>query len=405
MEAASGQPLAGVRILDMTHDWAGPHAARILADYGAEVVKIEYPRRLCGMRGAYLERMNDHPRWWEINRNKASITLDLHLPEHVQAFKDLARDTDVVVDNSRSGVMERFGLGYDVLASIKPDIIMVCMSAYGACGPESSYAGYGGAIEAISGVQSLTGYDREGERLRVREVDVSNGIMGACAIMTMLVARQQSGVGQFVDLSQREASTWLIGEHLLEYVVNGTQTLPLGNRHPDYAPQGCYPCQGEDAWVVITIRSDGEWTRLCSVLGYPEWATDPRYSRVEGRREHHDALDSLIGEWTSIRTPFSAMQELQAHGIPAGRVASVADLAQDPHLQARTWFEPSPKGDDKRYPGFPFRFHDGPGGILKRRGPDLGADNERIIPQRPDLTLTLEHMLESKNLGTAFDIE
>ncbi len=154
--APASQPLAGVRIVDLTHDWAGPHAARILADYGADVIKIEYPKRLDGMRGAYLDRIDQHPRWWEINRNKRSITLDLHLPEQVAAFKDLVRGADLVLENSRPGVMERFGLGDEVLRGLKPDLIMVSMSAYGSTGPESRYAGYGGAIEALSGVQSLT---------------------------------------------------------------------------------------------------------------------------------------------------------------------------------------------------------------------------------------------------------
>jgi crotonobetainyl-CoA:carnitine CoA-transferase CaiB-like acyl-CoA transferase len=335
MQQTSCQPLAEIRIVDMTHDWAGPHATRMMADYGAEVIKIEYPRWLCGMRGAFLDRINSHPRWWEINRNKGSITLNLHLSERVQAFKDLVRESDVVVDSSRPSVMERFGLGYEVLKASRPDIIMVCMSAYGATGPESSYAGYGGAIEAISGVQSLTAYEREGDRLRIREVDVTNGIMGACAIMTALIARQASGEGQYIDLSQREASTWLIGEYLLEFVINGTQTLPLGNRHSMYAPQGCYRCQGDDRWLVVTIRSDAEWVAFCNTVGHSEWSRDPRFAEVDGRRRHRDEIDRMIESWTASLDNYQAMTILQANGLVAGAVCDCRDLTVDPHLEAR----------------------------------------------------------------------
>ena len=276
----SAQPLAGLRIVDLTHDWAGPHAARIMADYGAEVIKIEYHTRLDGMRGAYLDRINSHPRWWQINRNKGSISLDLHDPQQVLALKNLIKESDILVENSRPGVLDRWGLGYDVLKAIKPDLVVVCMSAFGGSGPESRYAGYGGAIEALSGVQSLTAYDRDGDPMRVRELDVSNGIMGACAIMTALLYNQQTGKGQLVDVSERESSTWMIGEHMLEYVVNNEQTLPLGNRSAIFAPQGCYRCEGEDRWLVITVRSDAQWQTLCDVCGLDDAKSDSRFATL-----------------------------------------------------------------------------------------------------------------------------
>src|SRR5215469_5244115 len=177
--------LSDIRIVDLTHDWAGPHATRMLADFGAEVIKVEYSRRMDGMRGAKKEGQayNLHPRWYEINRNKLSITLDLKNVDHVEIFKDLIRVSDVVVENSRAGVMERFGLGFPMLKAIKPDVILVSMSGFGQTGPEASYAGYGGCLEPLSGVQVLTAYDRSSQPMRVREVDVMNGVLGACAIV------------------------------------------------------------------------------------------------------------------------------------------------------------------------------------------------------------------------------
>lgn len=404
MKAHQTQPLAGVRVLDMTHDWAGPHATRVLGDYGAEVIKIEYPGRLCGMRGAYLENKDRHPRWWEINRNKRAVTLDLHLPEHVEAAKALIRTSDVIVDNSRPGVMERFGLGYETARVLRPDIVFVAMSAHGASGPESAYAGYGGAIEALSGAQSLTAYEAGSEPLRVREFDVTNGVMGACAVMTALIHRQQTGEGQYVDLAQREASTWLIGEHVLEFSANHTQQLPVGNRHPQYAPQGCYRALGDDRWVVLTIRSDAEWQQLCEAMGRPEWAYDPRFATLSGRRAHHDEIDGLIQAWTAQSTPQHVVETLQARGLAVGMVATVADLASDPHLRSRSWFQPSPVEGEAEYPGFPFRFAHG-GGRLERRGADLGADNRAVLCQRLGWRESDLPPLADEHLGTAFDVE
>lgn len=403
---ARAQPLAGIRIADFTHDWAGPHAVRVLADYGAEVIKIEYPKRLDGMRGAFLDRIDAHPRWWQINRNKRSITLDLHRPEHVHAARELVKTCDVVVDNSRPGVMERFGLGYEVLKALRPDVILVALSAHGATGPWSGYAGYGGAIEALSGVQSLTAYERDGDPMRVREVDVTNGIMGACAVMTALAHRDRTGEGQRVDVSETEACTWLIGEHLLERAVNGRQTLPVGNRHPRYAPQGCYRCRGDDRWLVVTIRTDAEWAAFAGAAGHAEWAADPRFRTVEERRRHHDEIDRLIEDWTAAQDAREATALLQRAGVAAGFVATMRDLAEDPHLHSRRWLARLEAGRHPgTYPGFPFVFREGGGAALARCGPDLGEDNRAVLVDSLGLPASVIPPLTPEHLGTAFDLE
>ena len=403
--AASNQPLAGIRIADFTHDWAGPHAVRVLADYGAEVIKIEYPKRLDGMRGAYLERIDEHPRWWEINRNKKSITLDLHRADHVEACRKLISECDVVVDNSRPGVMERFGLGYGVLKAVNPDVILVSMSAHGATGPWASYAGYGGAIEALSGVQSLTRYTRDGDPMRVREVDVTNGIMGACAIMTALVHRAHTGEGQWIDLSETESCTWLIGEHALERIANGKETLPLGNRHARHAPQGCYRCKGEDRWLVLTVRTDEEWQRFCATAGHPDWGAESRWRSAQGRRECHDEIDLKIGAWAADQEARAATALLQGAGIAAGFVATMRDLAEDEHLRARDWFTQSGSKRAGTYPGFPFRFLAGGGGRLVQPGPDLGQHNQDVLVDMLGLSAAIIPPLDAAHLGTAFDPE
>lgn len=407
MTATADQPLAGFRIIDFTHDWAGPHATRVMADYGAEVIKIEYAPRLCGMRGAYLERLDKHPRWWEINRNKGSITLDLHLPAHLEAARELIRTADAIVDNSRPGVMEGFGLGFDVLQSIKPDIIFVAMSAYGASGPESRYAGYGGAIEAISGVQSLTGYTADSDRMRIRELDVTNGVMGACAVITALLHRELTGEGQYVDLAQREATTWLIGDHLLERTALGSQPPPRGNRHRHWV-QGCYRCAGDDRWIVITVRSDVEWQALCGAMGRDDLARAERYASAASRHANHDEIDSLIEAWTRAQDDKALFAQLQAAGVVAGYVANTADLAADPHLAARDWWTHDQSrggGEAHRYPGFPFAFVGETAARFRRRGPDLGEDNARLLGAELGWSAADYEPLSTTGLGTAYDLE
>lgn len=399
--AADPQPesalsLKGIRVLDFTHDWAGPHAARVLADYGAEVVKIEFPRRLDGMRGGYPEKVNGFARFWQLHRNKRSVTLDLARPEHLAICEQLARDCDLVIENSRPGVMDKLGLGYARLRELKPDIVMLSMSAFGANGPYAAYAGYGGTIEALSGLQSLTGYAADGPRYRVREIDVLNGIFGICAAITALRQRQLSGAGQWIDLSETETCAWLIGEFFARRSADGEEPAPPGNRHLWHAPQGIYPCAGEDRWLALSVRSDGEWRRLAQVIGGA--ALDSGYATMAQRRARHDALDALIAAWTRSQEPGAAAQRLQALGLAAGPVMNAADLAGDAHLAARGWFE---EVAGLRLPGLPFRSHRGSGRVLSK-GPDLGRDNA-WLEQRYGRRLEVAEALKPENLGTGFE--
>jgi crotonobetainyl-CoA:carnitine CoA-transferase CaiB-like acyl-CoA transferase len=397
-------PLAGLRVIDLGHDWACPHAARVLADFGADVVKVEYPRRLDGMRGGERagEAYNRRPRFHQLNRNKRSVALDLDRPADREALADLVRRSDVLMANARAGVLDRLGFGRDVLFGLKPDLIVLSMTAFGETGPDAAYAGYGGTIEALSGIQSLTAYDRGGAPRRIREMDVTNGILGACAVATALAERSRTGRGRWIDFSELEAATSaLIGEHLLEHAVNGALTLPVGNRHPAHAPHGCYRCLGEDRWVVVAVTSEREWAGLCRALGHPEWERDPRFATAEGRRASHDALDALLEAWTRARTPQEAMERLQAEGVPAGAVLGSADLVADPHLAARGFFVEAQDASG-RYSGFPVQFEHG-GGEVRRRGPDLGADSAAVrcgLLGRPAAEI---EPLEPERLGTAFD--
>jgi crotonobetainyl-CoA:carnitine CoA-transferase CaiB-like acyl-CoA transferase len=399
-------PLQSIRVIDLGHEWACPHAARFLADFGAEVIKVEYPKRLDFLRGALTQdrAYDGKVPFWQVHRNKKSITLDLRDPSEKGIFEALVAESDIVLENSRPGVMERLGLGYERLRQIKPDIIFVSMSAFGLSGPESHYRGYGGTIEALAGIQSLTGYGPDQLPRRIREMDVTNGIMGASAAMSALEARQRTGQGEWIDLSEAEAASHaLLGEFVLDQSVNGSHLQPNGNRHPEFAPQGCYPCQGEDSWLVLTVQSEAEWQSLCQLLAHPELADDPRFASPVARHQHHDLIDALISGWSSTIPALQACDQLQAAGIASGPVLSMLDLSADDHLRQRDYFQsPQTDSDHDRYPGFPFRLSRGDGRLVSR-GPDLGSHNREIVCDLLGLPESSVPLIDESKLGTSLD--
>lgn len=332
------------------------------------------------------------------------MTLDLQDRQDKEIFQELVKVADVVISNSRPGVLKRLGFDYEILKGLNPGIILVSMSAFGQTGPESDYVGYGGTIEALGGIQSLTAYEPEGKPKRIKEMDVTNGIMGACAVLTALIDRQITGQGKWIDLSQTEAATHgLIGEHLMEYAINGNSSLPVGNRDATDAIQGCYRCKGEDKWVVMSISSESEWSAFCELTGHPEWTEDPRFANQEERRKNHDEIDKLIEKWTGQYTHIEAMHLLQSAGLAGGAVLNVADICQDPHLQQREYFQKPKSGGEVPLAGFPFQLSKG-GGSLDKPAPDLGADNRDVICDllgRPESEVK---PISSTEIGTGYDI-
>lgn len=419
---AAGQPLAGIRVIDMTHSWAGPHCTRLLADYGAEVIKVEYPRRMCFFRGA---RTQDHAYdkqtpWQQINRNKKSVALDLNVPAEREMLQDLVRVADVFVSNSRHGVLEKLGFDYATLSTLKPDIIMLSMTAFGDTGPYADYCAYGAVMEGVGGIQSLTRYEDDVTPQRIREMDVINGIGGAAAVVTALHYRRATGSGQYIDLSQMELPTHaLIGEQLLQQAIDGNHASPAGNASVHFAPQGCYPCAGTDKWITLAVRTQEEWLAFCRILeGSPVAASgeepalaslhsDSRFATGEGRLENRIALDALIARWTRDKGHLDLMRQLQAAGVPAAAVLDTSELAADPHLRARGYFHATEAGEDsgadspKQRMGVPFKLQNTQ--TVARRGPNLGEHNLEV----GSVVLNREHdritMLDESSIGTAYD--
>ena len=407
--------LHGVRVIDLTRVWAGPHATRILADMGAEVIHVT-SRKLVGplvvsgetarILGVYPD---DEPgeRHWNRNsqtndlaRNKYDITLELDIPEGLSLLRRLVAKSDLVVENYSPRVMPRFGLDYPSLKELNPGIILCSMPGYGSQGPYRGFISYGTNVDPASGLASLMGYPGEGPHMSGNAYpDPVAGLFAVGAILTALFHQRATGEGQYIDLSQAEATTALLGEVSLGTGLNGLVPAPMGNRHPRQAPHGCYPCRGDDAWLAIAVCDEAEWRAFTHVLGQPAWWAEPRYATLSGRLEHHDELDRHISDWTSQRDAYDVMHALQGAGVPAGVVVNAEQLVNDPHLRARDffWDIEHPEAGTRRYAGQPLRMSATPA-RLHRPAPCLGQHNDQVLRELLGLTTDELDVLRQKGV-------
>ena len=329
-------PLEGVTVLDLSHRLAGPGLTMLLADWGADVIKIEWWHRMDGWRGLIsvkddidgTQSYNKKPNWLRLNRNKRSLTLNLKHADGKQIFLDLARQADVVVDNFSAGVMDRLGLGYKDLSPSNPGIITISMPGFGTSGPDSTFVGNGPVFEGYSGLASITGYSDGAPRNSVGIwPDVVAGVHGAAAVGMALVARQRTKRGDHIELAQTESLINMIGDAILEYSANGDVREPTGNSDHTMAPHGVHPCAGADRWIAIAVNSDEEWLALCEASGGAVPPADTRFSTSALRRQHAAALDSLIESWTASQDCWELASNLQSAGVDAAAVASHEDFA------------------------------------------------------------------------------
>lgn len=343
-------PLAGVRVLDFAQVYAGPTCTRLLADLGADVIKVEGVKRIDITRNFVMPENDSSDDYWNKagyfllrNGGKRSLTLDFSEESGgagVEIVRRLIPHCDVVVESFTPHVMAKLGLGYESLKALRADIIMISMSGYGQDGPWRDWSGYGMGLEPAAGLSSLTGY-RDGDPLRtgISFTDPYSGIVGAGAVLSALIYRRRTGKGQYIDLSEQEAAIPVVGAALMDQAMNNRGPRRIGNRSPWYAPQGCYRCAGEDNWVAISVRNDAEFAALCATLGHPEWAQDARFADNRARMENHDALDELISGWTKGQDKRQAMAKLQAAGVIAAAVLTPKDELFDPHLKERGFFD------------------------------------------------------------------
>jgi len=365
--------LHNIRILDFTWVLAGPYATRILADFGAEVIKVQ----------PLLQEADDafsrgYYNTW--NRNKLGITLNLGKPQGVALAKRLVSTTDAVVENFTPRVMANWGLDYDSLKKINPDLIMLSMSTMGNTGPWRHYAGFGQTVQAFSGITHLTSFPGKPPLgLGTSYADHIAGLLACLALLGALEYRQRTGEGQYIDISQVEAMSSLLGDAILDYTVNGKEVEPVGNSSTEAAPHGVYRCRGDDRWCAIAVFTDGEWQGFKLALGNPPWAGAWRFATLAARLKNSEQLNRLVEGWTKEHTTEEVMALLQEQGVAAGVVQDASDLAQDPRLKQRGFFIEldHPELGKTISDAVPIKLSDTPARYT-RAAPVLGQDNDYI---------------------------
>jgi crotonobetainyl-CoA:carnitine CoA-transferase CaiB-like acyl-CoA transferase len=332
--ASGHKPLTGVRILDFTWVLAGPYCTRVFADLGADVIKLQTEERSQGVNG------NAFPYFALWNRNKRSATLKMKHPQALDIFRRLVEQADVIVENFSVGVLERWGIGYDTVRQWNDKIIYLSMAGAGQNGPWRDFVTYAPTIHALSGLTYLTNPpDRQDIGLGCAFTDHLSGLSGALALLEALEARRRTGVGQRIDLSQLEVGAYLVGPAFADLLRNGREAHPQGNQDAfcDYVPNNVYRCLNKE-WLALTCRDDAEWARLCQTIAHPTLGNDARFATVDGRRTHRDEIDCALSDWAAQQNAEQAMRQLQAAGVPAGKVCSMKDLTErDEHLAARQW--------------------------------------------------------------------
>ncbi|WP_210588589.1 CoA transferase [Streptomyces sp. GESEQ-35] len=377
--------LDGVRVLDLTWVLAGPYCTKVLADHGADVIKVESVRRPDPTRFAPFMHLSRGPHtdpntngyFNEVNRNKRSIALDTRTEEGVAVLRELIASCDVLVENFSATVMKKLGLGYETLRELNPGLVYVSMSGMGHTGPRAGWVSYADTVSAAGGLTGLTGWGPDDVvGVIYGHGDIVAGLQGALATVAALEHRAGTGRGQHIDLSQLEAIASHMGTSLLT-----PPRSPIGNAHPEWSPQGVYRSLGRDRWLAVSVRSDEEWARLCEVVGHLELASDERLLTADGRRSESALIDGVLGAWARTLPADVAAELLQERGIPAGAVQDGRELVEhDPQLRARGFYVrvEHPAAGPFLQEGVPIRLTRTPGGI-RRPAPLLGADTEEVL--------------------------
>jgi len=338
------QILNGVRVLAFTTGYAGPYAGRLLANYGAEVIKIESRKGGLDTFRHYGQHkdIDEAPRFIECNLGVRSMAINLKHPTGARLVRELAGKSDAILQNFRPRVLDKLGLGDDELRKTNPKLVIVKLPGFGTEGPKSSYGTWGFNLTAFSGITYLWNHPEQDRPIGSQGVypDHLGFVLGPTVMIAALFNSRRSGKGVTIDLAQIEGTAAVLGTTYLETSVNGDDPKPKGNHYALAAPHGCYPCQGEDRWCVISVRDQEEWRSFCRVIGRAELVSDGRFTSLQSRIENRAELDGIVKAWTEARAPEEVMTRCQAAGVPASVVQTGADLLRDPQLRHRNYFSP-----------------------------------------------------------------
>lgn len=418
--SGESEPLDGIRVLDFTQVWAGPHGTKILADNGADVIKVEARQRpdvTRTMRPLYEDEQGepiygeDRSGYFQTeNRNKRSLAIDLKTEEGIRIIKDLIEsgEIDVVTESFAPGAMERLGLGHETLRDLDDDLIVCSLSGYGQYGPEHTYRAYGMMLAPHAGLASTTGWSEDKPvNIGVAFADPIAGIHMTVAILAALHNRRHGGSGQYIDVAMREAGIMLTHQNLSHHAIEGEPMARSGNRDERQRfLQGCYACEPDDdleddeeAYICLAIRDEADWQALKNVLDTPEWMREDRFATQNDRLANHDAFDARISEWTATKGRAEAVSELHREGIPAGVVQSTRDVVErDDHLSEGDFWQPidHPVVGTHPYPGTLPRLSTSSLDIVAR-APMFGSHSREILYEL--LSTTGEKVRELEEAG------
>jgi succinyl-CoA--D-citramalate CoA-transferase len=381
MAENGARPLAGVRVVEMGSLLAGPFCGQLLADFGAEVIKVEPPGKGDPMRVWGRHQKDGRTLWWPIiARNKKSVTLNLREEEGQELARRLVAEADMLVENFRPGTLERWGLGYESLKETNPGLVMVRVSGFGQTGPYRDQAGFGAVGEAMGGIRHVTGFpDRPPPRTGISLGDSLAATFGALGALTALYHREANGGrGQVVDVGIYEAVLALMESTIPEYALTGHVRGRSGTVLPFVAPSNIYPTEDED-YVLIAGNADTVFGRLAKAVGHPEWAEDERFATHHARGENMEELDAMISAWTRERSVEEVIEVLAGAGVPTGKVFTAEDMLEDQHYAAR---ENVVTVEDPEIGAFPMqnvvpRLSETPGEV-RWTGPALGQHNDEV---------------------------
>lgn len=379
------KPLDGVKVLELGNFVAAPFAGKIFGEFGAEVIKVEDPKRGDSLRNWRVMHKGTSLWWYVHARNKKSITLDLREQEGQEMVRELAKEADVIIENFRPGTLEKWGIGYEDIKKINPSIIMTRISGYGQTGPYRDKVGFGSVAESMGGLRYLTGFpDRPPVRVGLAIGDSISGLYAVIGTLMALRARDNDPLrrGQYVDVALNEAVFSLLEGVLPEYDMKGIIKERTGATLEGIAPSNTYMCK-DGKYIVIAANSDSIFKRFMNAIGRTDLAENPTYLNNQGRAQNAEYLDDIIEKWTKLYPQKEVQRILDEAGVPVGPIYSIEDIVNDEHFQARDMLQTVtlPDGESVLVPGIVPKLSETPGSI-EWIGPELGQHNDEVLGKK-----------------------